>query len=159
MIKLKNPYAEFKEYNCFGCSPTNSSGLRMEFHEEGENIVSRWSPGHDYQGFHDILHGGIQATMMDEIASWVVFMKLDTAGVTYRLQTRFRKPVRISKGPITLRGGLANLHRSIATIEVTLTDGEGGSCSEGQVDYYVLPRDKAVKEMHFPGKEAFYDHK
>jgi len=112
MIKLKNPYAEFKEYNCFGCSPTNPSGLRMEFHEEGENIVSRWSPGHDHQGFHDLLHGGIQATMMDEIA----------------------------------------------TVEVTLTDGEGRTCSEGQVDYYVLPRNKAVKEMHFPGKEAFYDH-
>lgn len=121
MIKLKNPYAEFKEYNCFGCSPTNPSGLRMEFHEEGENIVSRWNPGHDHQGFHDLLHGGIQATMMDEIASWVVFMKLDTVGVT-------------------------------------LTDGEGQTCSEGQVDYYVLPRNKAVKEMHFPGKEAFYDH-
>ena len=36
MIKLKNPYAEYKEYNCFGCSPTNPSGLKMEFHEDGD---------------------------------------------------------------------------------------------------------------------------
>ena len=78
--------------------------------------------------------------------------------MTYRLQTRYRKPVRISKGTITLRAKLAHLHRNIATIEVILTDGEGLTCSEGQVEYYVLPRDKAEKEMHFPGKEAFYEH-
>lgn len=159
MIKLINPYAQYKEYNCFGCSPTNASGLRMEFHEDGDHITSRWTPVNDYQGFHDILHGGIQATMMDEIASWVVFMKLDTAGVTYRLTTRFRKPVRLSKGVITLRAKLVKQQRSIATIEVALMDGDGQPCSESRVDYYVLPHDKAVKEMHFPGKEAFYDSK
>jgi uncharacterized protein (TIGR00369 family) len=133
-------------------------GLKMEFQEEGDHITSRWTPGNDYQGFHDTLHGGIQATMMDEIASWVVFMKLDTAGVTYRLNTRFRKPVRLSKGDITLRAKLVTYQRNIATIEVALMDGEGKPCSESRIDYYVLPRDKAVKEMHFPGKEAFYDH-
>ncbi|MEN8227479.1 MAG: PaaI family thioesterase [Bacteroidota bacterium] len=156
MIRLKNPYAEYKEYNCFGCSPTNPLGLKMEFYEEGDEIVSSWVPGINYQGFHDILHGGIQATMMDEIASWVVFMKLDTAGVTYTLKTRYRKPVRISRGSITLRAKLAKQQRSIATIEVILLDGDGNKCSNGLVDYFVLPRLKAEKEMHFPGKEAFY---
>ena len=158
MIKLKNPYANFEGYSCFGCSPTNPYGLHMEFYKDGEEIVCQWKPDEHFQGFHDILHGGIQSTMMDEIASWVVFMKLDTAGVTYRLNTRFRKPVRLSKGVITLRAKLVSHQRSIATIEVALLDGEGQPCSESRIDYYVLPRDKAVKEMHFPGREAFYDH-
>jgi len=156
MIKLENPYAEYKEYNCFGCSPTNPMGLKMEFHEEGEEIISTWAPGDNYQGFHDILHGGIQATMMDEIASWVVFMKLNTAGVTYQMRTRFRKPVKISKGSVTLRAKLVEQQRSIATIEVTLMDGDDQMCSISSVDYFVLPRLKAEKEMHFPGREAFY---
>jgi len=159
MIKLKNPYAEYKQYNCFGCSPTNPMGLKMEFYEDGEELVSTWTPGSNYAGFHDILHGGIQATMMDEIASWVVFMKLDTAGVTYRMETRFRKPVRISKGSITLRAKLVLQKRSIATIEVNLFDGDGKTCSESKVDYFTLPRLKAQREMHFPGKEAFYGEK
>ena len=156
MIKLKNPYAEYPGYNCFGCSPHNPIGLRMEFFKHGDEIVSTWSPGEDFQGFHDILHGGIQATMMDEIASWVVFIMLDTAGVTYRLQTTYRKPVRISKGAITLKAKLKEQKRRIASIEVSLLDGEGTTCSESQVEYFVLPREKAEKEMHFPGKEAFY---
>jgi hypothetical protein len=156
MIKLKNPYADLPGYNCFGCSPTNPSGLRMEFFEEGDEIISTWSPGLDYQGFHDVLHGGIQATMMDEIASWVVFSKLDTAGVTYQMKTRFKKPVHISKGPVTLRARLLSQRRNIASIEVTLLDGEGKQCSESVVDYFLISREKAEKEMHYPGRESFY---
>jgi len=155
MIKLKNPYAEFPGYNCFGCSPHNPIGLRMEFFKNDDEIISTWSPGTDFQGFHGVLHGGIQATMMDEIASWVVFVMLETAGVTYRLQSTYRKPVRISSGPITLKARLKETKRRIASIDVSLLDGEGITCSESVVEYFVLPREKAEKEMHFPGIEAF----
>jgi acyl-coenzyme A thioesterase PaaI-like protein len=94
--------------------------------------------------------------MMDEIASWVVFVKLDTAGVTYRLNTRFRVPVRISKGAVTLRARLVEQRRNIASIQVVFLDGEGEKCSESTVDYFLIPREKAEKEFHYPGKEAFY---
>ena len=156
MIKLKNPYAEMPGYNCFGCSPANERGLRMEFFEEGDEIISTWSPGGDYQGFHDVLHGGIQATMMDEIASWVVFAKLDTAGVTYQMKTRYKRPVIISKGAVTLRAKLLHQRHSIASIEVILLDGEGNQCSESVVDYFLISREKAEKEMHYPGRDSFY---
>ena len=72
------------------------------------------------------------------------------------MRTRFRKPVKISKGSVTLRAKLIEQQRSIATIEVTLMDGDDQMCSISSVDYFVLPRLKAEKEMHFPGREAFY---
>jgi uncharacterized protein (TIGR00369 family) len=155
MIRLKNPYAEFEGYSCFGCSPTNPYGLRMEFFKEGDEIVCRWNPQEHFQGFHDILHGGIQSTMMDEIASWVVFVFLDTAGVTYQLNTRFRKPVNISRGTITIRAKLVKQEKRVAEIEAGLYDGDDTLCSESRLHYFVMPREKAVSEMHFPGKEAF----
>jgi acyl-coenzyme A thioesterase PaaI-like protein len=157
MIKLKNPYADLPGYNCFGCSPANASGLRMVFFDDGDEVVSLWKTDPDYQGFRDILHGGIQSTMMDEIASWFVFAKMGTAGVTYQMKTRFRRPVHISKGVVQLRAKLAQRQRNIASIEVTLLDGEGALCSESLVDYFLLSREKAEKEMHYPGREAFYE--
>ena len=93
--------------------------------------------------------------MMDEIASWLVFAKLDTAGVTYQLNTRFRKPVNISRGRITIRAKLVRQEKRVAEIEAKLYDGEGTLCSESVLHYFVMPREKAVSEMHFPGKEAF----
>lgn len=127
----------------------------MEFFKEGDEILCQWNPHEHFQGFHDILHGGIQSTMMDEIASWVVFVFLDTAGVTYQLNTRFRKPVNISRGTITLRAKLVKQEKRVAEIEARLYDGEDTLCSESQLHYFVMPREKAVSEMHFPGKEAF----
>jgi acyl-coenzyme A thioesterase PaaI-like protein len=155
MIKLKNPYAEYEGYSCFGCSPTNPFGLQMEFFKDGDEIVCKWNPAEHFQGFHDILHGGIQSTMMDEIASWVVFVILDTGGLTYKLSTRFRKPVHISKGIITIRAKLVKQEKRVAEIEASLYDGEDNLCSESILNYFVMPREKAVSEMHFPGKEAF----
>jgi len=155
MIKLNNPYADFEGYNCFGCSPTNPYGLQMEFFKNGDEIVCKWNPYEHFQGFHDILHGGIQSTMMDEIASWVVFVFLDTAGVTYELNTKFRKPVQVSRGIVTVRAKLVRQEKRVAEIEARLYDGAENLCSESRVNYFVLPRDKAIGEMHFPGKEAF----
>ena len=155
MIKLKNPYASFPGYSCFACGPSNPSGLHMEFYLDGDEILSRWDPGEHYQGFHGVLHGGIQATMMDEIASWVVFLSLDSAGMTYQLTTRFRKPVYISRGMITVRAKLLRQQKRIAEIEARLYDGTDQLCAEGMANYYVMPREKAVEELNFPGREAF----
>ena len=155
MIKLKNPYASLPGYSCFACGPGNPTGLHMEFYKDGDEIVSKWDPSEQYQGFHDILHGGIQATMMDEIASWVVFVMFDSAGMTYQLKTRFRKPVHISKGIITVRAKLLRQEKQIAEIEARLFDGTDMLCAEGVANYYVMPREKAVKELKFPGREAF----
>jgi len=156
MIKLINPFANLEEYHCFGCSPAHPAGLRMEFYDDGEELVSTWEPSPGFEGFHDILHGGIQATMMDEIASWVVFAKFNTSGVTYQLKTRYRRPVHISRGVVTLRARPGQQQRNILSIAVHLYDGEGVLCSESLVDYFLLPRDRAIREMHYPGKEAFY---
>lgn len=155
MIKLKNPYASIHGYSCYACDPANPSGLHMEFYKEGDEIISKWDPGEQYMGFHDILHGGIQTCMMDEIASWVVFVMLDTAGMTYQLTTRFRKPVLISRGLITVRASLVRQQKRIAEIAVRLYDGADMLCAESQANYFLMPRDKAVEELHFPGKDAF----
>ena len=90
--KIINPFAGRSGYNCFGCSPDNKLGLQLSFLNEGEYIVARWLPQPQFQGYHNLLHGGIQATLLDEIASWYVYARLHTAGVTSRLAVRYRKP-------------------------------------------------------------------
>ena len=76
-------------YNCFGCSPDNEAGVRMEFYEDGDEVVSIWKPRPEYQGWLNTLHGGIQSVLLDEICGWVVFRKLQTGGVTSKMETRF----------------------------------------------------------------------
>jgi len=88
MRKISNPFTGLDGYNCFGCSPDNISGLHMTFYEDDEELVSVWDPKDHFHGYLNILHGGIQATLMDEISSWVVYIKLRTAGFTSKLNVR-----------------------------------------------------------------------
>ena len=82
MKKIKNPWLHLVDegYNCFGCAPNNPWGLKLEAYEDGEDIVALWTAHDNYQGWVKTLHGGIQATLLDEIAGWLVFRKLQTAG-------------------------------------------------------------------------------
>ena len=93
MNKLINPYLNKEGYNCFGCSPNNPIGLHLEFWEDGEDVVTTWSPSINYDGWVETLHGGIISTLIDELANWVLSRRLQAAGVTTKLEVKFRRPV------------------------------------------------------------------
>ena len=93
MKKILNPWLGVEGYFCFGCAPDNEAGVKMEFYEDGDEIVSIWKPEPKYQSWLNTLHGGIQALLLDEICGWVVSRKLQTTGVTSKMETRYLKPV------------------------------------------------------------------
>lgn len=157
MKKIINPYRGIETYNCFGCAPHNESGLRMEFFEEGDEIVCHWTPEEKFTGYNHILHGGIQATLIDEIASWVVFIKLKTGGFTVNLNVDYKSQVLINKGNIMLRASLKEMKKNIAHISVGLYDGEGKLGSEGIAQYFTLPEKIARKKKLYPGLESFFE--
>ena len=73
MKKIINPWRGMDGYNCFGCAPHNEAGVKMEFYEDGDEIVSVWRPESKFQGWINTLHGGVQSVLLDEICGWVVF--------------------------------------------------------------------------------------
>jgi len=157
MKKILNPFVEFENYDCFGCSPNNIVGLKMQFYEDNDEIISDWEPDINYQGWNSILHGGIQCTLIDEIASWYIFVKLKTFGVTSHLDIKLKKPVNISLGKISLRAKLHEMKRNIAFIDVKLFDGENSLCAEGIIQYFTYPKDKKIGEIYYSGYEKFVD--
>ena len=45
MDKILNPWRNVEGYLCFGCSPDNQSGLKMEFYEDGDEIARNFKAG------------------------------------------------------------------------------------------------------------------
>ncbi len=156
MRKIINPY-DPERNKCFGCSPTNPIGLHLTFYEDGEDIVTEWDPEYYMQGYLNVLHGGIQATLHDEIASWTVYTKLETAGVTSKLEISYQKAVYVNKGKITLRSRVLTHEDRLATMYTRLYDGNGNLCSEGKVTYYIYPQKIAIARYNYPGVEAFFE--
>ncbi len=144
-------------YQCFGCAPHNHNGLQMSFAEDGEYVVSEWEPKDYFQGYYNVLHGGIQATLMDEIASWLVQIKLKTAGVTSTMNVRYKKSVSIDRGIIRLRAKLTGQHRNLAEIHVELFGPENELCAESDIVYFTYSREVAVNRLHYPDYKEFFE--
>ncbi len=156
MKPIKNPFIGRDEYACFACSPDHPAGLKMEFFQDGEEVVCFWEPDSRFEGYHDVLHGGIQSTLFDEIASWLVFVKLKTAGVTSRLAVEFLRPVHINRGRIRLTAALAETRDRTASIHCQLFDSRNHLCARAEVEYVTYSRDLAEKKLDYPGYERFF---
>ena len=137
MKKIINPWIGIDGYNCFGCCPTNDAGIKMEFYEDGNEIVSFWQANEHYQSYLNTLHGGIQATLIDEIAGWVVFHKLQTIGVTNRLNVVYKKALHIDE-KITLRASLKEQKRNVAFIEIRIFIADHHGALQGLNDVGIL---------------------
>ena len=149
MKKIINPWKGLEGYNCFGCAPNNEAGIKMEFYEDGDEVVSIWKPRPEYQGWINTLHGGIQAVLMDEICAWVILRKLQTTGVTSKMETRYRKPVSTTDSHIVLRASIKEVKRNIVIIEAKLYNKDGEVCTEAVCTYFTFSHEKSKDEMHF----------
>lgn len=155
MKKIKNPWIPLtdKGYNCFACSPTNPCGLKMEFYEDGDDIVSFWTPDDNFQGWMNTLHGGIQATIMDESAGWLISRKFQTSGMTTNLNVKYKKPVPTGKEiKIEVRARVKEVKRNFVFIEATISH-EGTICSTGELTFYCFSKEVAEKDFYFTGCE------
>jgi len=153
MKKIRNPYQgqESLGYNCFACCPQNPKGLKMEFYEDGEDVVCIWEARDEYQGWLKTLHGGIQATLMDELGGWVVNRKLQVAGMTTTLTMKYMRPVPTGDGTlIEVRAHIRERKRNFVFIDATLScDGE--VCSSCAMTYYCFSAEKSATDFHFTG--------
>ena len=147
--KIINPWEGMEGYNCIGCSPCNPFGLHLCFFEDGDNIVSKWKPSENYQGWVNTLHGGIQALLLDEVCGWVITRKLQTAGVTSKMETRYKRPVSTNDTELTVRAHIREKKRNIVIIDATLSDSTGVVCTEATCTYFAFSKEKAEKEMNF----------
>ena len=147
MKKIINPWAGEPTYHCFGCDPNSQSGLRMEFYEDGDDIVSFWEPTSEFQSWVNTLHGGIQAALLDELCGWVVFRKFQTAAVTSKMELRYRKPVLTNSGKLTLKAHTVEVHRNLVTVAGYIYNSDGELCTECSCLYFLFSKEKAAAEM------------
>jgi acyl-coenzyme A thioesterase PaaI-like protein len=155
--KILNPYAKLEGYNCFGCSPNNHLGLQLEFFEDGDEVTSEWQPKDHFGGYKSILHGGIQATLLDEIASWTVQVKLKTAGVTANIDLRYKKTVFVNKGKILLKARIKEVAKRLVFVETELYNHQHELSCYGIIKYFVYPKEIAREKLYFPEFDKFFE--
>jgi acyl-coenzyme A thioesterase PaaI-like protein len=78
--------------HCFVCGMENPIGLKLRFFSDGESVHTRYRPTAEHEGYRRITHGGIIATIMDEVMIKAALAQ-DIYCVTAQLEMRYRAPV------------------------------------------------------------------
>ena len=79
---------------CFCCGPKNPIGLKLEFETTAEGRMRTiWTPRKEHQGFKDIVHGGLVATVLDEVMVRLLYLR-GISAVTAGMETKWIEPVR-----------------------------------------------------------------
>jgi acyl-coenzyme A thioesterase PaaI-like protein len=108
---------------CFVCGKDNPQGLKIKVKYFPEELAAetRLALPREYQGWADVIHGGILSTLLDEMMAHAVW-HFAGPGVTLSMEVRFHHPLKPEEA-ILVRGVLApgNSRRRIAEAEITRT--------------------------------------
>jgi acyl-coenzyme A thioesterase PaaI-like protein len=137
-----DPYTFGAEQQCFGCGPNNPHGLKLRFAVEGDSVVTTFTPSTGLDGPPGIFHGGLQATLCDEVAGWGLVGLLGRMGFTTSMKVRYMRPVRLGT-PVEARAKIASQKGDIVTMKVTLSQAGKVGCM-ARVSY-VLPTVEAAE--------------
>ncbi|NLD22200.1 MAG: PaaI family thioesterase [Bacteroidales bacterium] len=149
MKKIINPYIGLKNYHCFCCDPANPIGLHMKFYEDNDEIVSEWSPSEYHQGWINVLHGGIQSALCDELAGWVISRKMKKAGVTSKMEVKYHKSIYTAEPKITIRGHIESERRNLVTVGVQIFNSSGELCTEATCLYYLFTKEQSRNDYFY----------
>lgn len=115
---------------CFGCGQANEQGLRMTFVRYPDGTVeSRHLTAPHHCGVDTVVHGGIQATLLDEVMGVAAQLGLDAAAseapcVTAEMQLAYRRPVAIAD-EVVVRARLVSVDRRDLHIEGAIVAADG----------------------------------
>jgi uncharacterized protein (TIGR00369 family) len=68
--------------------------LKLRFETDGQIVQTRFVPRADYVGFRQVVHGGIVATLLDEVMVWACAVRTKRFAFCAELQVRYLHPVR-----------------------------------------------------------------
>lgn len=80
--------------SCFVCGQSNPVGLKLRFETDGRLVRIRFVPRAEHVGFRQTVHGGLTATLLDEIMVWACAVQTKRFAFCAELKVRFLNPVR-----------------------------------------------------------------
>lgn len=133
MDRKKTAYKQLPKnegHNCFGCSPSNPSGLQMSFWANETSVTSTVTVPEHLCGWNNLVHGGVLSTILDEIMSWATIHLLKQVPMTKSISIDFIKPVYVGN-PLKVHGRvLEKISRREALMEGKILNADNVCCAK-----------------------------
>ena len=94
-LLIKETMKEVVKYSrCFVCGDENSHGLKARFFFDGKQATTSITAEEAFEGYRGIYHGGIIATLLDEVMIKAILAG-DIYAVTAEITVRYHRPVSV----------------------------------------------------------------
>ena len=80
--------------SCFVCGESNPIGFNLRSETDGRTVRARVVFGDGHVGFKQTIHGGLTATLLDEIMTWACAVQGKRFAYCAELNVRYLLPVR-----------------------------------------------------------------
>jgi len=112
-------------HSCFVCGDSNATGLKLRFETDGRIVRTRFVPRAEHIGFKQTVHGGIIATVLDEIMVWACAVQTRRFAYCAELNVRFASPLRPGEEVLVTAELTGNRRDKIYEARGELSDSSG----------------------------------
>jgi len=133
---------------CFGCAPDHPFGFRLGFTRDGDEIVTRMTPTEQHQGPPGIMHGGLVATLDDEVGAWACIAALGKFGFTVTFSVRLHQAVHIGR-EVEARARISKAGSRFVDVEVKVSQ-DAQTRLTGAFHFLLLGKSDAEKLLGRP---------
>ncbi|MFZ0051056.1 MAG: PaaI family thioesterase [Desulfobaccales bacterium] len=125
---------------CFVCGKNNPRGFKIavRYSEAELAAETELSIPREYQGWAQVIHGGILSTLLDELMAHAVW-RFAGPGLTLSMEVRFHQPLKPGE-PIRVRGVLHTKNGSRRQAEGEIIRiADGSRIASGKSRFLLLP--------------------
>jgi len=124
---------------CFGCGEENPIGAHLKFEKISEDtVISYFSPPSTWVGWGNIVHGGLQALLLDEAAGWGTILLVGEYAVTIKASIKYLKPLYV-KQLIKITSTLTKREKETLYFSASLHNQNNQLCTTGEFLYKIVP--------------------
>jgi len=128
--------------SCFVCGESNIHGLRLRFHAEEQRVHTRFTPRAEHIGFKGVTHGGILATVLDEIMVWAVAVGTRRFAYCAEMTVRFQRPAKPDEELLVTAELVTNRRNKMFEAKAELRDAAGQVVATATGKYLPVPADE-----------------
>ena len=86
-----------RSQHCYVCGTDNPTAFKLAPHREGKKVVLAYTPAPGHRGFSNTIHGGVTATLLDEVIGHAAGILAEGKAATVELKITYKSPVRVGQ--------------------------------------------------------------
>ncbi len=132
-------------HSCFVCGESNPIGLKLRFETDGRIVRTHFVPRPEHVGFRQTVHGGLIATLLDEIMVWACAVQTRRFAFCAELNVRFQSPLRPGGKVLATAELVENRRGKIFEAKGELTDEAGEILASATGKYLPIKQEMAAE--------------